>query len=66
MNAMGLLPCHKLYIYPSDDISPSWSDSSLMAMIVNCSLSLQVLRNIKDFKTDMRSTSFSQRSNFAN
>lgn len=66
VNAMGLLPCHKLYIYPSDDISPSWSDSSLMAMIVNCSLSLQVLRNIKHFKTDMRNTSFSQRSNFAN
>lgn len=31
MNAMGLLPCHILYIYPSDDISPLWSDSNLMA-----------------------------------
>lgn len=50
MNPMGLLPCHKLYIYPSDDISPSWSDSSLMAMILNHSLSLQVLRNIKDLR----------------
>ena len=49
MNAMGLLPCHKLYIYPSDDISPLWSDSSLMAMVVNGSLSPQVLRNIEDF-----------------